>query len=171
MTRLHVIVACTLACLYMADVAHGAIFLNLDYRYDTNDFFGPGNADGADARATLEAAADVFEALLAPDSLDAIPFTDPGTPGNQNTPVWRQVITHPGTAAPNYAISSAANASEDGLTDTPQGTAHEFRDIQVPANTLTVYAGGSPIGTSGLGGTGVGFFGLPSFNDSIDRRG
>ena len=144
-----------------------------DPQYDATRFFDPTTANGALARATIEAAAQFYSNLI-DDTLAAIPHYDPLTPGTQNTPVWRQVITNPTTGQNNYAISSAANASEDGLTSI-QGTAHEFTTsspgISIPANEFWIYVGASNIGTSGLGGTGVGFFGSQSFNDLIDQRG
>ncbi len=164
-------------CLYGLIVALGlapasavAITINIDYRYDdTNNFFDPATADGAAARATIEAAASFFSDSII-DSLDAIPFTDPNTPGGQNTPVWRQVFTHPGTGQNGYAVSSAASSEQDGLTDS-QGAANEFRDIQISANEFLIYAGGTSLGSIGQGGTGVGTFGSGPFNENITQRG
>ncbi len=163
-------------CLYGLIVALGwvptsavAITIVIDYRYDTNSFFDPATADGATARATLEAAASFFSDSII-DSLDAIPYTDPNTPGGQNTPVWRQVFTNPGTGQNGYTVSSAANVGQDGLTAS-QGAANEFRDIQVPANQFLIYAGGTNLSSIGEGGTGVGTFGSASFNDNILQRG
>lgn len=144
-----------------------AVQVVFDYRYDTNDFF----ADPT-ARATLEAAGQFFSNILINDHLAAIPFVDPNTPGTGNYPVWRQKIIHPGTGQ-NYAISSAANAAQDGLTG-GQGAANEFRDIQVGQDLFLVYAGGtSSLGSNvaGQGGTGVAYFGLSAFNSNVDQRG
>lgn len=153
-----------------------AIDVVLDFRYDTiakggSDFFGDGNPDGQGsvARETLQATADFYSSLIT-DQLNAISFINPTTPGPDNTPVWRQVITHPGTGQLNYAISSAGSPIQDGLSVT-QGIADEFRNLQVPADTYLIYVGATNIDTVGIGGTGVGFFGTSEFNDSIDFRG
>ena len=151
-----------------------AIEVVIDYRYDTANFFDATTANGSKARATIEAAADFFSNLIT-DSLAAIPYTNPYTPDAQNTPVWRQSITHPGTGQTGYEISSAANASQDGFNDLPPeygySEADEYRDIQIAANQFLIYAGGSSLAVSGLGGTGVAFYGSETFNNLIDQRG
>ncbi len=165
-----VLLALTLAA-FSLGVSSRVVAINvvIDYRYDVNNFFSPATSDGVAARASLEAAASFFSDAIS-DSLSAIAYTDPNTPGGQNTPVWRQVITHPGTGQSGYAISSAANSAQDGLTSS-QGSADEFRDIQIPADQFLLYAGGSSLSTVGQGGTGVGFFGSSSFNSNIGQRG
>jgi len=142
-----------------------AIDVFIDYRYDTSDFFNPGTANGAAAQSTVNAAATFFSSIIT-DTLTAIPYVDPNTPGDDNTPVWRQIITHPGSGL-NYSISSAANLSQDGL-----GSASEYRDIQIPSNRFLIYVGARNLNTVGEGGPG-GFhsFGSPTFNSNISRRG
>ena len=70
--------------------AAAAINLVLDYSFDANNFFDPNTANGAAARAALEAAASVFEARIF-DSLDAI------TPSGSNT--WTAQFLNPATGA------------------------------------------------------------------------
>ena len=142
-----------------------AINVEIDYRYDTGGFFNPLTTNGMAGRATLSAAANFFSTLIT-DTLNAIPYTNPLTPGGDNTPVWRQVITHPGTGQVGYSISSAANAAEDGL-----GPADEYDDIRIPNNQFLIYAGGTNLPQVGIGGTGVGYYGTQSFNDTISQRG
>ena len=147
-----------------------AIDLVVDYRYDTLGFFNPATVNGQKGRATVEAAASFFSNLIT-DTLDAIPFTDPTTPGASNTPVWRQSIQFPATGQNPYRISSAANPAQDGLT-AANGAADEYRDVQIAANEFLVYVGGGPLaGAAGLGGTGVEYFGLSNFNNTINYRG
>ena len=162
-------IAGLLALSLLAPFKGHATTVVLDYRYDTAGFFDPGTSNGAAARATLDAAATFFSGII-DDALNAIPFTDPNTPGGSNTPVWRQVIRHPGTGVANYSISSAASAAQDGLTAT-QGAANEFRDIQIGVNQILIYAGATSITSAGEGGTGVGYFGSAGFNLSIAQRG
>ncbi len=160
--------ALTLGTLTLAVGASSASAINIvfDYRYDSAGFFDTGTSNGALARASLEAAGSFFSTLIL-DSLDAIPYADPTTPGGSNTPVWRQVIKLPSTGA-SYSISSAANAGQDGL-----GAADEYRDIQIAADEYLIYAGGSAIAgsTAGIGGTGVSYFGGAPFNANVAQRG
>jgi len=145
----------------------GAITVVMDYRYDLG-FFSMSTTNGQAARATVNAAASYFSTLIS-DTLSSIPFTNPLT-GSDKAPVWRQVITHPGTGQANYSISSAANAAEDGLAAS-LGPASEYDDIRVPANELRVYAGGSDMSQLAIGGTGVSAFGTQAFRDTILQRG
>ena len=167
--RCAALILTTLGVLMAAPRSAPAINVEIDYRYDYNHFFDEGTPNGLTARATLEAAATFFSNIIT-DTLSSIPYTDPFTPSPQNTNVWRQLIMNPGTGESNYAISSAANALEDGLTPT-QGAADEFRDIQIPQNEFLIYAGGTSLTSAGIGGTGVAYFGTLAFNDAIDRRG
>jgi hypothetical protein len=158
---------CALAALCGASAL--AINIVVDYRYDTSGFFNAATPNGQKARQTVEHAAAFFSNLIT-DSLLAIPFQSPNPP-NGNWPVWRQVITHPGTGQAGYAISSAANSAVDGLTSS-QGAANEFRDIQVPASEWRVYVGSTSLGgDSGLGGTGYSSYGDPPFNELVAKRG
>jgi hypothetical protein len=162
--------AACLAAMLSPSAVSRATTVQIDYRYDLG-FFNPSTPNGIAARAAVNAAAAFFSNII-DDTLSAIPTQPPTTPDPQNTPVWRQIIRHPGTGELNYAISSAANAGQDGLT-TDQGyeAADEFRDIQIPANQILIYAGGSSINTAGEGGTGVAYFGTTTFGDLISRRG
>lgn len=122
-----------------------AINIRIDYTYDTNDFFGAGNPDGAaagaQARTTLEAAANYFSVLLE-DTFSAIEV--PPTYSSQvfNGQVnwdWNATFTHPGTG--NTLSLSAPTIMED-----------EF----------VVYAGGRSLSGSTLGRGGPGGFGWSS---------
>jgi Matrixin len=150
----------------------GAIQIVVDYRYDTQNFFNPSTNDGQNARSTVEAAADWFSAIL-DDTLSAIPFVDPNPTGPNLTPVWRQIFKHPGTGQLDYIVSSAADASMDGLTVyQSQPAADEFRDIQIPADQILVYVGGSSLDSAlGEASTGFSVYGQPSFNTNVAQRG
>ena len=152
----------------MTSSASHATTIVMDYRYDTAGFFNPATTNGLAARTSLNAAASFFSGIL-DDTLNAIPFQDPNTPV-ANTPVWRQVIRHPGSGELNYSISSAANSGEDGLTASAD-EADEFRDIQIGVNQILIYAGATSITSAGEGGTGFNSFGSPSFNSLIAQRG
>ena len=149
-----------------------AIQIVVDYRYDTQNFFNVSTTNGPKARATVEAAANWLSTII-DDTLSAIPFTDPNPPAPQFFPVWRQVFQHPGTGQSSYAVSSAANASVDGLTVVHGSPpANEFRDIQIPANQLLVYVGGSSLSSAlGQSSTGFGSYGSDSFNANVAQRG
>jgi Matrixin/PEP-CTERM motif len=123
-----------------------ALTIVFDYSLDTNNFF-----DTQAKRDVLDSAASVFEVIT--DSLDAIV---PGTVYNPGTQfefsdTWTASFSHPGTGA-NYTVT----------------------DLNVPADTLIVYAGGRnlPGNTLGIGGPG-GFNanGITSFVDTVSGRG
>ncbi len=80
-----------------------AIELKIDYSYDTNDFFGAGNpqgaAGGAQARLALETAANYFSGILN-DSFAGIETPAPFISQVFNGVVswkWDAGFTHPGT--------------------------------------------------------------------------
>ncbi|RLS71631.1 MAG: hypothetical protein DWI00_13105, partial [Planctomycetota bacterium] len=87
-----------------SDAAAAApINLVLDYSFDANNFFDPNSANGAAARAALEAAASVFEARIF-DSLDAI------APGGSNT--WTAQFPNPATGANQDVVNLAIGANQ-----------------------------------------------------------
>lgn len=121
----------------LAALPAAAVDLVIDYSYDTQNFFGAGNPDGAaaglQARARLEEAADFFSAIL-DDSLDPISTPDPYSSSVFNGVVsweWRSLFTHPGTGA------------QLTLTNPSVGQ-DEYR----------IYAGGRSLGILGSGGPG-----------------
>ncbi|MEM7625498.1 MAG: matrixin family metalloprotease [Planctomycetota bacterium] len=131
--------AATLLCL-MPGRAH-AINIVLDYTYDTNNFFGSGNPDGtaagAQARATLESAADFFSDLLT-DEFSPIVTPEPFVNGPATwTWDWEIRFTHPGTGSQLTIGDNEPN---------PSFAADEYR----------IYAGGRSISgnTLGIGGPG-----------------
>ncbi len=121
-------------------VPAGAINIVLDYTYDTQNFFGAGNPDGAaagaQAKAALEAAAQYFTDLLE-DEFTAImnpPQYNSQAFNGQVTWDWSRNFTHPGTG----------------------GTATESGPIA--ANEYRVYAGGRSLTGNTLGRGGPGGF-------------
>src|SRR6185503_4922954 len=118
-----------------------AITLQVDYTYDTSNFFGAGNPQGAlagaQAKASLEAAANYFSSILT-DSFSSIQTpaplhsTFPGSTGLV-TWTWNESFSNPTTGA-------------DVLVNDPT----------VPANKYIIYAGGSNLtgSTAGIGAVG-----------------
>jgi len=141
-----------LVCVALAQPA-SALDIVFDYSYDTLGFFD----SHPQAKASLERAADHFRAFT--DSLDAIV---PGTVYNAGTSnefvdTWRAYFRRPD------------NGNLDFITD-----------LEVPANTLIVYAGGHDIEDGLLYSGGLGLFtsngvlahdGQPSWEDRIYGRG
>lgn len=124
------------ASLLMAAPA-AAVNLVLDYTYDTQNFFGSGNPDGAvagaQAKARLEEAADFFSAIL-DDSLDEMTAPDAYYSSSFNgiaTWEWTMSMTNPGTG---------------GTTTLTNQT--------IPQDEYRIYAGGRSIGGLGIGGPG-----------------
>ena len=114
-------------CLALGVVAQqaAAITLQVDYTYDTSNFFGVGNPQGAtagaQAKASLEAAASYFSSILT-DSFSAIqtpaPFHSSVSDGLV-TWTWQESFANPTTGAPVTV-----------------------NDAMVPANRYIIYAGG-----------------------------
>ncbi len=120
-----------------------AITLQVDYTYDTSNFFGAGNpqgaAAGAQAKATLEAAASYFSSILT-DSFSAIqtPAQYHSTFPNSNGTVtwtWHESFSNPSTGA-DVTISNPT----------------------VAANKYIIYAGGSNLTGTTVGVGAVGGF-------------
>ena len=136
-----------------------ALTIEIDYRYDSNDFFSaagnPGGAAGAtQARAALQAAADRWGAIIN-QSLGAVSLSD-------DSRDVRIGFTHPGTGA-NYQVSSANSQGTDALQSS--GVASEYRGPwSIAADTWIIYAGGRGISSAGIGGTGTGL----NFNSVFD---
>lgn len=114
-----------------------AVNLVLDYTYDSQNFFGSGNPDGAtagaQAKARLEEAATFFSAIL-DDSLDEMTVPDPYSSSAFNgiaTWEWTMSLTNPGTG---------------GTTTLTNQT--------IPQDEYRIYAGGRSIGQLGIGGPG-----------------
>jgi hypothetical protein len=118
-----------------------AINIVIDYSYDTNNFFGNGNPQGAaagmQARSSLEAAASYFSSILN-DTFSAVTVPQPyhsTAPGSNGVVSWswEQRFQHPTTAA-NISIANAT----------------------IPANQYRIYAGARSIPgiTAGIGAVG-----------------
>jgi hypothetical protein len=138
------LVAGFLATGFLFAMCHSARAINieLDYTYDTNGFFGSGNPDGAaagaQARATLEAAATYFSEITT-DTFSTISTPAPLSSNVFNgvyTWSWNLNFDHPGLATPVT------------ITD-PTIAADEYR----------IYAGARNISGSTLGVGGPGGFG------------
>lgn len=127
-----------LACLIASQPA-AAITLQIDYTYDTSNFFGAGNPQGAtaggQAKASLEAAASYFSSILN-DSFSAItvpaPFHSSVSDGVV-TWTWDESFANPTT----------------GLSTT-------VTNAVVAANQYIIYAGARSLvgATAGIGGPG-----------------
>ena len=144
-----------------------ALTIQIDYRYDTNNFFSaagnPGGATGAaQARAALRAAADRFGAIIN-QPLGAVSVSD-------DADDVRIGFNHPGTGA-SYQVSSANGAGTDSLAGSPP---NEYRGAwSIPADTVILYAGGRSISSDGIGGTGTGlnYTSVLEDPDGIHNRG
>jgi len=95
-----------------------AITINIDYTYDTNNFFGTGNPDGptagAQARASLEAAAANFTAILN-DSFTSIQTPDPffsATFNGLEIWSWTMTFTQPTTGEPVSLVDQTIQTDE-----------------------------------------------------------
>ena len=111
---------CALACgvaVAACSTTSRAINIVLDYTYDTQNFFGAGNPDGAAAGAaaknTLQAAATFFSDLLedtfSPITLPA-PYNSQVSNG-QATWDWNRFFSHPGTGS-NLTLSGPVAQDE-----------------------------------------------------------
>lgn len=127
-----------------------AFSIDFDYTYDTNNFFDPNTTAGQDRRNTLTQAGQYYTNYIS-DSLSAIENNSSSRDGigfGSNT--WTASFFHPGT-----------------------GNQQTIADLTVPADTITIYAGGRDFSSLGLGGTG-GFTtasGTQEFVDLIKGRG
>ena len=119
-----------------------AVTITLDYQFDTNNFFGAGNPSGAtagaEARASLEAAASFFSGVLTDT------FTKIQTPAPFNSTSFGGTVT--------WQWSLDFQNPQTGLTTTlfdETIAADEYR-IYVGARSLT----GNTLGVGGPGGFG-----------------
>src|SRR4051794_14902547 len=125
-------------CLAAQPVA--AISIQLDYTYDTGNFFGNGNPSGAtagaQAKAALEAAASFYSTILT-DSFSPIQ-TPPQFNGSNGNVVWHwtENFNHPTTNS-SVVVTDAA----------------------IAANQYIIYAGARSLSGSEAGFGGPGGFG------------
>jgi hypothetical protein len=116
-----------------------AVTVKIDYTYDTNNFFGAGNPQGAtagmQAKAALESAAGFFTNILN-DTLSSI----------QTPPTFHSSVS-------NGQISWAWTMKFD---HSATGALLEIADSTVPANEYLVFAGARSLSgtTAGVGGPG-----------------
>src|SRR3954469_13798530 len=116
-----------------------AITLQVDYTYDTSNFFGIGNPQGAaagvQAKSTLEAAASYFSSILT-DSFSAIQ-----TPG----PLFSSV-----------SDGRIVWSWQGSFANPTTGATMSVADPPLPANRYVIYAGGSDLAGSiaGIGAVG-----------------
>lgn len=116
-----------------------AITVQIDYTYDTNNFFGAGNPQGAtggaQAKAALESAATYFSNILA-DTFSAI-----------QTPPPMQSAVSDGKIVWSWS---------ETFRDPSTGLDAERVDPTVPANKFVIYAGARSLtdATAGIGGPG-----------------
>ena len=123
-----------------------AIIVQLDYTYDTSNFFDVGTA----ARDRLEDAAEFYEDLLL-DDLDAITPTDNYTPPFFQANSWEVSFTNPSTGNPQTVA-----------------------DLIVPEDTVIIYVGaqsfsGTQLAEAGFGGAAS--FGTADWNNTVTTRG
>jgi hypothetical protein len=118
-----------------------AITVQVDYSYDTNNFF-----DTQGKKDAIQAAANRFSNIIT-SSLLAVDASY----GND----WRVGFSHPGTGV-YYQISTAASSGVDSLAGA--GVADEYNSsFALPTDTWILFAGGRSLGGSaGVGGTGTG---------------
>jgi hypothetical protein len=132
------LIACTTA-LAVAAAPACAITIKIDYSYDTTNYFGSGNpqgaTSGAQAKAALESAAGFFSSIL-DDTFSAISIPSP-YPSSVSTGVvfwsWEQQFEHPAT-----------------------GSQVTITNPTVPADQFIVYAGARSLPgiTTGIGAVG-----------------
>lgn len=142
-----------LLSLFLALPGAHAITIVVDYTYDTNNFF---NTQAK--RDAMQAVADRYSRVIT-SSLAAV---SPSGTGTGTSAGWRIGFTHPGTGA-GYQISTAANFGSDPLSGS--GAADEYGFAGLTADVWILYAGGRPLASKGVGGTGTGLNFTTTFND------
>jgi len=125
-----------------------AINITLDYQYDTNNFFGAGNPDGAtagaEAKATLEAVADYYSGILT-DTFSSIETPAPFV-GQFDTLTWQWSATF---LNPQTGISTI-----------------RYDDI-IPADEYRLYVGARSLSGNTLGFGGPGGWGFNPMSNGI----
>jgi len=122
-----------------------AIEITLDYLYDSNNFFGAGNPDGAtagaEAKATLEAVADYYSGILT-DTFSTIQTPAPFGPGQfGGTAVWQWSLN---------------------FNDPQTGSSTTLFDETIVADEYRIYVGARSLSGNTLGVGGPGGFGWSS---------
>jgi len=146
MSRIHVVqtpILCAIVFLFALPLQ--AINITLDYQYDTNNFFGAGNPDGAtagaEAMATLEAVADYYSGILT-DTFSTIQTPAPFGPGQfGGTAVWQWSLN---------------------FNDPQTGSSTTLYDETIAADEYRIYVGARSLSGNTLGVGGPGGFGWSS---------
>jgi hypothetical protein len=116
-----------------------AVTVKIDYSYDSSNFFGGGNPNGAaagtKAKAALEAAATYFSDILA-DSFSAI-----------ETPPTFESAQFSGEYYWTWSLN---------FTNPASGTLTTLPDVTIPADEYRIYAGARQLGGTTLGRGGPG---------------
>ncbi len=134
----------------------GGIEIEIDYRYDINNFFNPETAQGQQARAALEAAAARYSRVIT-TGLGAVAVSDDNLDA-------RIAFRHP-SLGQTWQVSSAESAGSDALVGMGASAANEYRGAwSLDENVWVLYAGAMPLGSAALGGTGSG----TNFGDVLD---
>src|SRR4051812_12577267 len=138
--------------IYFAALSAAAINVQIDYTYDTSNFFGSGNPQGAvagaQARAALEAAAGFYSAVLT-DTFDAITVPAPyhsTAPGSTGVFTWSWTetfqhltinspvsVTNPALGADQYIVYAGARSLFGSTTG--QGTPGGFSSSGILTGT------------------------------------
>ena len=131
-----------------------ALVIDVDYTYDTNNFF-----DTQQKRNAMQAAADRFSRVIS-SSLTAV---GPGGTGSGTGPGWRVGFSHPGTGA-SFQVSTAASFATDPLAGAGMADVYGFAGLS--ADRWILYAGGRSLGgAAAVGGTGTGTNFTSTFTD------
>ncbi|MEM8943688.1 MAG: hypothetical protein AAGD11_00780 [Planctomycetota bacterium] len=139
-------------------VSHAyAINVQVDYTYDTNNFF-----DTTAKRTAMQEAADRISRVI-DSNLAAV---GPSGTGTGTSAGWRIGFSHPGTGN-LFQASTAASFASDPLSGAGMADVYGFSGLQ--ADTWILYAGGRDLtslgGAVAVGGTGTGVNFVSTFND------
>lgn len=139
--------------LLLSLVPANAFIVEVDYTYDTNNFF-----DTTAKRDAIQAAADRFSRVMT-DNLTGV---GPGGTGTGTFAGWRIGFTHPGTGN-SFQVSTAASPAADPLAGA--GVADVYNFAGLSADRWILYAGGRPQSAAATGGTGTGVNFTSTFTD------
>lgn len=152
---------CVTLTLSLSHSSH-ALVVEVDYTYDTNNFF-----DTQPKRNAMQAAADRISRVIN-SSLTAV---GPGGTGTGTPAGWRIGFTHPGTGN-SFQASTAANMASDPLASLSNGMggtigpANAYGFAGLSADRWVLYAGGRSLGgAAAVGGTGTGVNFTSTFDD------
>ena len=131
----------------------------VDYTYDTNNFF-----DTQAKRDAMQAAADRYSEII-DSKLDAV---GPAGTASGTDPDWRIGFFHPGTGD-SFELSTASSQAADSLFAAGDGNfpaaADEYGFPGLNENEWILFAGGRPLVSTGVGGTGSGTNFASTFED------